>query len=198
MADIVNKYENTICYKIVCKDDSIKDTYIGHTVDFQSRLKNHKCNCHNSSSKEYNHKIYQFIRANGGFENWSVQVIETYNCKNRNEAKQHEQMLIKQHNSSLNTTTPGRTNQEWLKDNREKMIQYRKAYRAENLQYMTQRDTQYYLLNRDQIRERRKQTVECPYCKCLVQTCVQARHNNTKKHQVALSRTMKLEYINVI
>ena len=41
----------------------------------------HISSCNNINSKEYNKKLYQVIRAYGGFENWTVEVVEEYkNC----------------------------------------------------------------------------------------------------------------------
>ena len=35
-------YTNTHFYRIVCKDTSINDCYIGHTTDFKRRKSEHK------------------------------------------------------------------------------------------------------------------------------------------------------------
>tara|TARA_B110000967_G_scaffold185790_1_gene206374 strand:- start:39 stop:386 length:348 start_codon:yes stop_codon:yes gene_type:complete len=32
----------------------------------------HKHTCNNSNSRKYNYKLYQFIRANGGWANWKI------------------------------------------------------------------------------------------------------------------------------
>ena len=41
-------YSNTIIYKIVCKDQNIKDIYVGHTTNFVQRKHAHKQNCNNN------------------------------------------------------------------------------------------------------------------------------------------------------
>ena len=69
-------YSKCIIYKIVCNDFNIKDLYVGHTTDLVKRRSHHKCLCNSPDSKEYNFKVYKTIRDNGGWDNWSVIVIE--------------------------------------------------------------------------------------------------------------------------
>ena len=45
-------YSNTIIYKIYCKDENVKNIYVGHTTDFEVRKNSHK-----NSSKYSNLKI---------------------------------------------------------------------------------------------------------------------------------------------
>ena len=40
-------YSKTHFYKIVCKDTSITDCYVGHTTDFTKRQWQHKNSCKN-------------------------------------------------------------------------------------------------------------------------------------------------------
>jgi hypothetical protein len=63
-------------YKIVCNDINITDCYVGSTLAFRKRKWEHKCTCNNETNKNYNSKIYQIIRANGGWENWRMVIIE--------------------------------------------------------------------------------------------------------------------------
>ena len=58
-------FSRTIIYKIVCKDLTIKDCYVGATTEFNKRKCGHKCKCVNENCKEYNYKVYQFIREHG-------------------------------------------------------------------------------------------------------------------------------------
>jgi hypothetical protein len=53
----------------------ILHTYVGHTTDFTKRKNNHKKSCNNSKSKDYNLKVYDFIRKNGGWDNWSIVLV---------------------------------------------------------------------------------------------------------------------------
>jgi hypothetical protein len=81
-------YSNTIIYKLVCKDNTINDVYVGHTTNFIKRKYHHKA-CYQNLSKKL--KIYDIIRANGGWNNWDMVLVSSYNCKNAKEARTKEQ-----------------------------------------------------------------------------------------------------------
>ena len=84
-------YSNTIIYKIICKDSSLKEVYVGHTTNFVQRKHNHKQNCINEKSSNYGYKLYKIIRENGGWNNWKMEIINFVNCKDQYEAKKKEQ-----------------------------------------------------------------------------------------------------------
>lgn len=96
-------YSNTIIYKIYCKDDSITDIYVGHTTNFNVRKYQHKNACNNC---KINTKIYNSIRANGGWDNWDMVEIAKYNCKDSTEARIKEQYHYEQLKASLNSCPP--------------------------------------------------------------------------------------------
>jgi len=81
-------YSNTIIYKIYCKNTTVNDIYVGHTTNFIKRKYQHKIAC---NKLDYKLKIYNIIRSNGGWENWDMTEIATYNCKNHTEARIKEQ-----------------------------------------------------------------------------------------------------------
>jgi hypothetical protein len=84
-------FSKIIIYKIVCNDLNITDVYVGHTTNFINRKAKHKSDCNNPNSKSYNYKIYNLIRQNGGFENWSMIEIEKFqDCNDINEASAKE------------------------------------------------------------------------------------------------------------
>ena len=87
-------YTNTHFYKIVCKDLNIKECYVGHTTNFKTRKQHHKQGCNNQSAKCFNLFVYQFIRENGGWENWDMILIDTLKCENRLEALKRERERI--------------------------------------------------------------------------------------------------------
>lgn len=55
-------------YKIYCKDESIKELYIGQTINLISRTYGHKRNCYDKSLTKQ--KVHKFIIKNGGWDNW--------------------------------------------------------------------------------------------------------------------------------
>jgi hypothetical protein len=89
-------YSSTIIYKIFCKNNSIKETYVGHTTNFIKRKYHHKICCNNLNN---NLNIYKTIRENGGWDNWEMVEIGCYNCKNSEEARIKEQ----EHYEALNS-----------------------------------------------------------------------------------------------
>ena len=96
-------YSNTIIYKIYCNDDTITDIYVGHTTHFIQRKYQHKVLSNESKNVL---KIYKTIRENGGWDNWSMVEIATYNCKNSTEARIKEQIHYEELHASLNSCAP--------------------------------------------------------------------------------------------
>ena len=96
-------YSNTIIYKIICNDKTINDLYVGHTTNFTKRKYLHKYACTTLNNK---FKIYNTIRQNGGWDNWNMTEISTYNCKNRTEARIKEQQHYDELKANLNSYPP--------------------------------------------------------------------------------------------
>jgi len=99
-------YSNTVIYKITCKDDNIKDTYVGHTTNFVQRKHGHKQSCINEKSCNHNFKLYKFIRSNGGWNNWKMEIVGFYNCADHCEARIKEQEFFISLNATLNSIEP--------------------------------------------------------------------------------------------
>jgi hypothetical protein len=95
-------YSNTIIYKIFCNNKCITDIYIGHTTNFVKRKYQHKILC--NSGKKF--KIYDIIRNNGGWDNWSMIEIAKYNCQDATEARIREQEHYDLLKPSLNLIQP--------------------------------------------------------------------------------------------
>jgi hypothetical protein len=94
-------YSNTIIYKITCKDTQVTDVYVGHTTNFVQRKHSHRQNCKNN-----NCKLYEVIRANGGWSNWSMDIINFFNCKDLYEARIKEQEYFLLLRATLNSIEP--------------------------------------------------------------------------------------------
>jgi hypothetical protein len=99
-------YVNTIIYKIMCKDLNILECYIGHSTNIKSRKNEHKYNSNNENSKSYNIKLYTFIRANGGWDNFELIEIEKYPCNSKKEAITREHYWYFELKSTLNVISP--------------------------------------------------------------------------------------------
>lgn len=96
-------YSNTIIYKIFCKDDNVKDLYVGHTTNFAKRKYSHKMGVNDLTN---NTKIYKAIRENGGWENWDMVEIAKYECKDVTEARIKECEHYDELKASLNAHPP--------------------------------------------------------------------------------------------
>jgi hypothetical protein len=94
--------QNATIYRIFCNDPEKKDCYIGYTIKpILHRMYHHKKTCENSGYRYHNKKLYRFIRENGGFQNFSFEVIETCNVTIP-EARQREQFFINLLKPTLN------------------------------------------------------------------------------------------------
>ena len=96
-------YSNTIIYKIYCIDETIVDTYVGHTTNFYVRKYQHKNACNNPKIIL---KIYKTIRENGVWDNWNMVEIAKYNCNDSTEARIKEQLHYEELKSTLNSCPP--------------------------------------------------------------------------------------------
>lgn len=149
-------YQNTIIYKIVCKDLNIKDLYVGHTTNFTQRKKSHKKSCNHSYEKGYNYYVYEFIRENGGWDNWDMIEVEKYSCEDRYEALKQERYWIEELKATLNKKIPSQKKEEWTNKNKEHIDQYKKNWYKENKQEIIDRQKAYYEKNKDRINEKRR------------------------------------------
>ena len=99
-------YSNTVIYKITCKDPLVTDVYVGHTTNFVQRKHGHKQSCINEKSCNYNCKLYKAIRANGGWDNWVMEIVAFFNCNDHYEARIKEQEYFTSLNATLNSLEP--------------------------------------------------------------------------------------------
>ena len=112
-------YSQTCIYKLVHFDDlNDNNIYVGHTTNMTKRKWEHKNACCNPDNKHYNFKVYQFIRENGGWEQWRIILVEKYPCNDVYEAISRERYWVKELKATLNKREPGRTIKEWCEDNK--------------------------------------------------------------------------------
>lgn len=201
-------YDKTHFYKLVCKDTSIKDCYVGHTTDFTSRKYDHKQRCINPNNRGYNSPVYRFMRDNGGWENWEMVRIKTLKCENAMEARSEERKCKEEVDATLNGNVPSRTFDEYRKDNKDKIKEYRDNHKEEAKEYMKEyqqknkdklkeyhknyRDKKgeklledkkhYYQNNKNKILEDGKQIIVC-HCGASHRKDGTYRHQKTNKHQ---------------
>ena len=181
MEDIDERYENGVIYMIKHKTDDTKEYYIGSSYDFKNRCSTHKSNCNNEKSKDYNLKVYQYIRENGNWNEWTIVKLYDYPCKNKNELHLEEQIAVKEYKSKLNSRVPARTQKEYCIDNKDKILEQRKEYRNNNKEKIAQKDKEYRNNNKEKILERLSMKINCDICNAIVSKGKMARHKRSQK-----------------
>jgi len=112
-------------YKISCKNPSITKVYIGATTCFKRRMYQHERNVIMTYGPyKHNYKIYQYIRNNGGWDNFKCEILETIKAQTKDEIKNKESDYIR-NNDSINTVVPNRTMSEWFKINKQRIKEYK-------------------------------------------------------------------------
>lgn len=157
MPRVAVNYQNTIIYKIVCKDISITDCYVGSTTNFTKRKYAHHHSCNNEKGKAYHYNVYSFMRANGGWENWDMIEIEKYPCNDLNEALKRERHWIETLKATLNIVKPLRSIQDYRKDNAEKLKEHKKQYDIEHAKQIQSYNKKHWKENCDELKAKYKE-----------------------------------------
>lgn len=90
-------YNNTVFYKIVCKNPAIKDCYVGMTTNLAKRKAQERRNMRDASGN-----VYEFIRANGGANNFDFVVLEEGSFESKNAAHARERYWLEHEGANLN------------------------------------------------------------------------------------------------
>jgi hypothetical protein len=136
--------------------------YIGSTVNFKQRMDNHKSSCYNKNKKSYNYFIYQYIRQNGGWDEFEKEIIHTCDV-----ADETEQRMVEQ---------------EWINKNECKMNMCKSYRTEEERKEQGKKDCKkYYEVNKKKIKERQNQKTTCE-CGSTYTKRSKTRHERTKKH----------------
>lgn len=192
MVDVNNKiavkddFSGSVIYKIFCKDENIKDFYIGSSKDLYDRMRVHKSMCYNENDKGYSLKIYEFIRENGDWENFDVEIVEYYPCKNDKELKVREQYYIKKYEPILNCVNAYRTQEEikerkketnkiWNKS--EKCKESRKKYEE-----LCRNNPEKVCYRKEYLKNHRQQPKKCEICNIMTTVGSWCNHIKTKEH----------------
>ena len=118
-----------VIYKITCNDLNVRECYFGSTINIKHRKSTHKFHCHNEKSKKYNYPLYQFIRNNGGWDNWEINIIDCITSDDKKIYEKCERKYIEENRDIvLNKEIPGRTINEYYEDNKEKISQYKEHW----------------------------------------------------------------------
>lgn len=111
-------------YKIIFKDRKIRDCYVGSTsIDPICRFR-----CHKYQSLIVSNRLYDFVRENGGIQNFIFKIIEKYDYNTLRELREREKFYVKLMKPSLNSNMPNRFYKEWRCDNKDRFNTYMKYY----------------------------------------------------------------------
>ena len=178
-------------YKICC-DDLPDFVYVGSTKVFRQRKHQHKSNCNNINSKEYDKKLYQTIRENGGWDNWRMVLIEECGEISFIQAKIKEEEQRVKLNANLNMLRCHQTEEEkkeyhkeykkeWYENNKEHHKEKNKEWRENNKEYNKEKSKEWRENNKEKIKEKRKEKYTCK-CGREILLCVKTQHEKSKKH----------------
>jgi len=202
MPRIATNYEITKVsfYRFACNDPEIKSSYVGHTTNFTERKAHHKHNCNSPTNKSYNYKLYQIIRDNGGFENWRMIEIESRLVKDKREAERIETEFMEKFQSDMNTYKAHRifeTEEEYCKDyhtqHKEDITKQRASHHLDNKQSHNEISRQHYLDNKEDIKNQKREKIECECGVMTVRGHIQ-RHQKSPKH----AKLMELKIASII
>jgi hypothetical protein len=179
-------YENTVIYKIqhIEKDDLL---YVGSTTDFINRKCSHKSRCNNPSAKNYNLKLYQTIRSNGGWDSFTMVVIKQFPCCDKRQAQTEEDRLMRELKASLNMNSAifdksklSQINLKYRESHHESRNKYYEEHKVDLLNY----SQRYHEEHKQEIKEKISELVQCR-CGSIVRRCEisKLRHQQSNKHQ---------------
>ena len=151
-------YQNSVIYKIKHNED-YDDTniYVGSTSNFKNRKNCHKSHCNNEKDKHYNLPVYQYIRANGNWEQFVMIPIEEYSCNSKNELEIRERYHIDLLRPTLNKIIPTRTSKEYRDDNKEVIKEKKKQDYIDNREYKLLKQKIYADNHKEKIAEKGKE-----------------------------------------
>ena len=165
-------YSKGFIYKIVCNDINVLSTYTGSSTDFVKRKSQHKSRCNKEGNEKYNLYVYQVIRENGGWSNWTMLKICDFSCDTKFELEVEERRHMEILGSDMNKRVPTQTQKEYRDAHKEEAKAYQKEYKIINKtkmqhyekeryeirkEYVKQKSIANYLLNKEEINRKSKQ-----------------------------------------
>jgi len=128
------------CIYIIRHNES-DNSYIGSTKDFNDRKTDHKNDCYNVNHRNHNYRVYQFVRDNGGWNNFTMEKL--YDVKDDENRFEKEQEYMDMYKPSLNQKrafgmdmevrkmNKKKNDRDYFLNNREKINEHHRDYRRE-------------------------------------------------------------------
>lgn len=162
---------NYYLYKIVyLLDDS--QCYVGATKDLTVRMASHK-----EESKTKTNKLYTFVNANGGWDNFDFELLEEVIDISKEQRYELEREWFDKISPTLNTQKP---NQMFGVG----VVEYKKQWCVENQDRIKIERADYYQTNKPQIQQYREQSWQCSDCEAVLTIQHKARHLKVCKGKV--------------
>jgi len=144
-------------YRIFCLTPGVTDEYIGSTTDMRKRKCVHKSKCNNENDRAYNLRVYQFIRENGGWDEWRMEVIEQVEFEHKWQLTKREGELIQSRGATLNSQIAGRTDAEYRLEHREEEKERYREYYQTHREKEKERFKEYYQTHREESNEKSRE-----------------------------------------
>ena len=176
-------------YKLICKDNTITEFYVGSTKDIKNRMRIHKLDCENKKLK-----LYNYINENGGWDNWTYEIIKEVDVDDRKKYEIEQIELLKPTLNSvkpfLGTTAEYRKSKQWREKCRnhaqkETTKQKRRERDTKNREKLREQIYNYRHANPDKFiiySERYNVPVECECGTIIINKAKLPRHRKTAKH----------------
>ena len=179
-------YANTKIYKIM--------SHLGDKIYIGSTTKKHLCERmgnHRYGYKKWKEgkirKVNSFdIFEEYGVDNCKIVLLESFACSSKEEKNAKEAHYI-QTNVCVNKIIPGRTDEQYYKDNEVKIKEYHKSYREEHRQLYSDAAKKYYEKNKETIDNKKNEVIQCE-CGGHHFKRGKARHERTAMHLAFFNR----------
>ncbi len=170
-------------YRISHKlDYENNNVYIGSTIDLHKRKICHKSTCITETNKSYHSNPYEYIRANGGFDNFQFTILRVCDNVDKKELIKLEQSFIDVYEPTLNSQSASQTKKEYREKNKEKIQNQKKVYQQEHKEEIKEKKRLHHQEHREEISKRRCEVIECECGKNSTHANI-ARHRKSKHHQ---------------
>ena len=96
--ELTNPFQKAVIY--IIHNPNFNEVYIGSAVDFEQRIKSHKYALREKTHKNYNIKLYKFIRDNSD-GHWTFDIVKKAPCNSYKELRIIEQLIINEYDKSI-------------------------------------------------------------------------------------------------
>lgn len=186
-------------YWIHSNTEGVTRCYVGQTSDFDKRKSTHKSNCNNDKSAAYNYVVYKYIRDNGGWDAFEIEVLEIIKDGYEETAGHRELYWIQQKHADLNKQMPTRTTKEsqkaYYEQHKQQIIERHQRYVEEHKEQYVEYQQRYREEHKDKRVVYNGQMVTCE-CGCEVRKYGLKEHKTSQKHVFMMQQIQRLTSAN--